>query len=223
MDALILVAVLTLNVLISIWNCYAVGSAWKDTMAMGGWFNKTILWSAVIQSGIGFSMPILIILAYIAQVVLTGGAEPTLTPEEGRQMMKGIFSLWYVAVIFPILGSGLAIWAHSLREAYRRRDFASIATAGWNTFAQIHNTVSAVNNIGGALGDVGKLFGEALDGGGDDAKGKIAILVILITVTSLVAGFMIAFGLVRYFANRTQSRLEEYAEQGNLRQGRRYV
>lgn len=216
MDALILFAVLLLNVLISIWNCYAVGSAWKDTMTLGGWFNKTVLWSAVIQSGVGFSMPILIVLAYASSVFLTSGAEPTLSPEQAKEMMQSIFSLWYVAVIFPILGSGLAIWAHSLREAYRRRDFASIATAGWNSYAQIHNTVSAVNNLGGALGNVGELFGSALGGKGD-GKGKVAILVILLVVVSLVAGFMIAFGLVRYFANRTASRIEEYAQGGLAR------
>ncbi len=216
MDALILFAVLLLNVLISVWNCYAVGSAWKDTMAMGGWFNKTVLWSAVIQSGVGFSMPILLVLAYGSSVFLTSGAEPMLTPEEAKEMMQAIFSLWYVAVIFPILGSGLAIWAHSLREAYRRRDFASIATAGWNSFAQIHNTVSAVNNIGGALGNVGELFGKALEGKGD-GKGKVAILVILLVVIAIVAGFMIAFGLVRYFANRAESRIEEFAASGMAR------
>jgi formate/nitrite transporter FocA (FNT family) len=216
MDALILFAVLLLNVLISVWNCYAVGSAWKDTMAMGGWFNKTVLWSAVIQSGVGFSMPILLVLAYGSSVFLTSGAEPMLTPEEAKEMMQAIFSLWYVAVIFPILGSGLAIWAHSLREAYRRRDFASIATAGWNSFAQIHNTVSAVNNIGGALGNMGELFGKALEGKGD-GKGKVAILVILLVVISIVAGFMIAFGLVRYFANRAESRIEEFAASGMAR------
>lgn len=216
MDALILFAVLLLNVLISVWNCYAVGSAWKDTMTLGGWFNKTVLWSAVIQSGVGFSMPILIVLAYGSSVFLTSGAEPTLSPEQAKEMMQSIFSLWYVAVIFPILGSGLAIWAHSLREAYRRRDFASIATAGWNSFAQIHNTVSAVNNLGGALGNVGELFGKALEGKGD-GKGKVAVLVILLVVVSLVAGFMIAFGLVRYFANRAESRIEEYAASGMAR------
>ena len=221
MDALILFAVLAINVLISIWNCYAVGSAWKDTMAMGGWFNKTILWSAVIQSGVGFSMPILIILAYIAQAILTNGEKPTLTPEEGRQMMQGIFSLWYVAVIFPVLGSGLAIWAHSLREAYRRRDFASMATAGWNTFAQISNTISAANNLGGALGDVGKLFGDLVGKG--DSKSKVATLAIAIAILSIVAGFLIAFGLVRYFASKTTSRIEEYANQNRVSGGRGYA
>ena len=211
MELLLLVGVLVLNVLISIWNCYAVGTAWKDTMTLGGWFNKLVLWSAVIQSGVGFSMPILLGLAYGSVTYLTTGAEPTLTPAEGAEMMQAIFSLWYVAVIFPILGSGLAIWAHSLRVAYQRRDFASIATAGWNTFAQIHNTVSAVRNLGGALGNVGELFGKGLGNKGD-GKGKLVILIVLLVVVSLVGGFMIAFGLVRYFANRAQSRIEEYAE-----------
>lgn len=211
MEILLLVGILVLNVLISIWNCYAVGTAWKDTMAIGGWFNKLVLWSAVIQSGVGFSMPILFMLSYGSVAFLTSGAEPMLSPEMGAQFLREIFSLWYVAVILPILGSGLAIWAHSLRVAYQRRDFASIAVAGWNTYAQIHNTISAVNHLGGALGNVGELFGKALGGRGD-GKAKLAILVVLLVVISLIGGFMIAIGLVRHFARKAESRIEQYAE-----------
>ncbi len=210
MDTLLLVGILLLNVLISVWNCYAVGSAWKDTMTMGSGFNKLVLWSAVIQSGVGFSMPILLGLTFGSMAFLTSGVEPTLTPQEAKEVISAVMNLWYVAVIFPILGSGLAIWAHSLRIAYQRRDFASIATAGWNSFAQIHNTVSAVNNLGGAFGNIGEFFGKAFSGS-SDGKGKVGILVILLVVLSLVGGFMIAFGLVRYFAKSTGSRIEEYA------------
>lgn len=211
MDGLLLFGIIILNVLISIWNCYAVGTAWKDTMAIGGWFNKLVLWSAVIQSGVGFSMPILIGLALGTTSYLTTGEKPAMTPAEAQLFMESIYSLWYVAVIFPILGSGLAIWAHSLREAYRRRDFSSIAAAGWNSFAQIHNMVSAANNIGGALGNVGELFGTVLGGKGD-GKGKLAILVVVIVIIALVAGFLIALGLVRYFARTSESRIEAYAQ-----------
>lgn len=209
MDGLLLCGVLLLNVIISIWNCYAVGSAWKDTMAFGGAFEKLILWSGVIQSGVGFSMPILIVLSWIATTILTGGTEPTLTPAEAQEFMQAIFSLWYVAVIFPILGSGLAITAHSIRVAYHRRDFGSIAVAGWNSFAQIHNTISAVNNLGGAFGNIGELFGKALSGKGD-GKGKLAILALILVVASLASGFLITFALVRHFAKTTVSRIEEY-------------
>lgn len=189
-----------------------VGTAWKDTQAFGSTFDKVVLWSAVIQAGIGFSMPILLGLSYASIAYMTSGAEPYISIEEGKQFMEWLFSLWYVAIIFPALGSGFAIWAHSLRVAFKRRDFGSIAAAGWNSFAQIHNTISAVNNLGGALNNVGSLFSSLGDSKGD-GKGKLAVLAIVLVVLSLVAGFMIAFGLVRYFANKTESRIEEYAKE----------
>lgn len=204
MDALLLIGLLLLNVLISIWNCYAVGSTWKDTMAAGSGFDKLLLWSGAIQSGVGFSMPILVGLTVTAVPFLTSGAEPTLSPEEGKAMMKAIFSLWYLAVIFPILGTGLAIWAHSIRMAYKERSIGSFAVAGWNTFAQVSNTLDALENVGPAFGTVGEFFGDALKGNGD-AKGKAAILAILIVVIALVGGFMIAFALIRMFARRAES------------------
>lgn len=218
MDNLLLILILILNVAISIWNCYAVGVAWKDVQTMGSGFDKLLLWSGIIQSGVGFSMPILLGLAYGSVAFLTNGESPVLTPDQGQQVLKAIFSLWYVAVIFPILGSGLAIWAHSVRAAYERRDFASIATAGWNTFAQIHNTIDVFQNIGGALGNVGDLFSGALEGDSDDAKGKVIIVVILIVLVALVGGFMIAFGLVRHFSRTSESRIEAHAR--DLRSGR---
>lgn len=215
MNELLLVAILCLNVLISVWNCYAVGTAWKDTMAMGGWFNKLVLWSAVIQSGVGFSMPILIGLTYGSVTYLTTGEKPSMTPEEAQQLIKWITSLWYLSVIFPILGSGLAIWAHSLRVAYQRRDFSSIANAGWNSYAQISNTMSAMKNIGFAFEDVKDIFSALADSGSSSnkSKAKPAALAVVLVIISLFAGFLIAFGLVRYFASQTQSRLEQYGRE----------
>lgn len=208
MDLLLLIGIIVLNVLIGVWNCYAVGTAWKDTMALGGWFNKLLLWSGVIQSAVAFSLPVLLALAWGTLTYLSAGEKPEITPEDARVVMQGIFSLWYVAVIVPILGSGMAIWAHSLRMAYQRRDFSSIAVAGWNSFAQIHNTISAVNNLGGAIGDVGKLFTLGAKG---DGKNKLPILVIVLVIISLLSGFILAFGLVRYFAKHSTARIEEYA------------
>ncbi|MBM3261116.1 hypothetical protein FJY93_01720 [Candidatus Kaiserbacteria bacterium] len=218
MEMLLLIGLLALNVAISWWNCYAVGVSWKDVMAMGNWFDKTILWSGVIQSVVGFSMPILLVLAYGAVAVLTSGQPPYLTLEEGRQFMDGIFSLWYLAVIFPVLGSGLAIWAHSLRAAYQRRDFASIATAGWNTYAQISNTLNAYQHVGGAFNSVGQLFSGVLSSK-DSGKAKLAFLALIIVVLALVAGVIITFTLVRHYMSTSQSRLEEYGETLSRKRG----
>jgi len=199
------VILLIVNVLISLWNTYAVGTAWKDTMAFGNKFDKALLWSGVIQAGVGFSMPILIGLAYVAVSIATSGDAPKFTPEEGQQLLQGIFSLWYLAVIFPILGSGLAIWLHSLRLAFKRKDFTSIAVLGWNTVAQVSNTISAINNIGKAFGDIKGMFKF-------DNKGGLAAIAVPVVLAALAGGFFVAFALVRYFANKTESRLEEYAE-----------
>lgn len=208
MDMLLLACILVLNVVISVWNCYAVGQVWNDVKLIGTTFDKVLSWSAIIQSAVGFSMPILLLLAWICVSVLTSGQEPAFSPEEAKVFMEAIFNLWYLAIIFPVLGTGLVIWAHSVRMAYQRRDFASIASAGWNTFAQVHNTISAFNNVGGALGNIGDFFGSALSGKGD-GKEKGAILVVLLVILALVAGFVIAFSLVNYFANRSASVVEQ--------------
>lgn len=220
MDNLLLVLILCLNVFISIWNCYVVGTAWKDTMFAGSGFDKALLWSGAIQSGVGFSMPLLLFLAWAISAYLTSGEEPYLSVAEAQQMMEWIGSFWYVAVILPILGSGLTIWIHSVRNAIQRRDFASIATASYNSFAQIYNTVSAFRNLGGALGNVGELFG-ALGNSKGDGKGKLALVCLIIVIMALVGGFMIAFGLIKYFASKTQSCTEKYLEDNNFSPHRR--
>ena len=212
-DILILVAILAINVAISVWNCYVIGTAWRDVQALGSGFDKLILWSALVQSGVGFSMPILLGLAFMANALLTAGADPTLTAEEGRLMLEWIFSLWYVAIIFPILGTGLVIWLHSIRVALERRDFTSIAAAGWNSFAQIHNMYSAWQNVGPAMGNVGEIFSALGSSKGGDARGKVAVLVIAIVILALIGGFMMAFGLVRYFMSRHTSRIEQHANE----------
>lgn len=209
MNTTTLTLIILLNVAISIWNCYAVGTAWKDTMSIGGAFNKLLLWCGVIQSSVGFSLPILLGLTWTSVTYLSGGEKPYLSPMEVEEVWEVVMNLWYVAVIFPILGSGLAIWAHSLRVVYQRRDFGSFATAGWNSYAQIHNTVSAIQNLGGAFGNIGEFFSKALGGKGD-SKEKLVILVLMLVILSIVGGFMIAFALVRHFAAETESRIEEY-------------
>jgi hypothetical protein len=91
MEALLLILLLVLNVVISVWNCYAVGTAWKDVQAFGGTWDKVLAWSGIIQSGVGFSMPVLLVLAYGSVSYLTGSAH--LTPEEGQEVLQSIFSL----------------------------------------------------------------------------------------------------------------------------------
>lgn len=198
MNTFWLVLILILNVGISWWNCYAVGSAWKDTKVFGNWFDKALLYSAALQSVAGFSIPILLALTWITTAWVGSGDQPKLSPAEIKQVWEGVFSLWYVGMIVPIVGTGFIIWAHSVRVAYQRRDFASIGVAGYNSVAQINNTISMFNNLGPALEGVGGLFKG-------DSKNTLPLLVILLVLVALLSSVLLTVHLIQYYARKAPS------------------
>lgn len=189
---------LALNIAIATWNCYVVGVSRQVVRAQGGAFLRFVLWSAKFQAGIGFSMPLLILFAFLATAWLTTGEEPKLTPEEAKQFMKAIFDLWYVAIIIPLLGTGLAITIHSVKSALERRDFASVGSAVYNVGAQLHNTWGAIQHTGEAASEVGEFVSETLSKSRD---GRVFILFLLLAAVafSLIGGFMIATWLTNCF------------------------
>ncbi len=97
-----------------------------------------------------------------------------------QRFIEATFNLGYVMIIFPIIGSGLAIWAHSVVVAYRERSAASIGIAAWNTFAQAYNIYGAFRG----LPDILKSLGSFLKGG--DSKTKA----IQIAIASLALGIL---------------------------------
>lgn len=191
-----------LNVAIAWWNCYAVGSVWRDTKAFGSTFDKALAYSAAIQSIAGFSVPILLGLTWLATAYLQTGDTPS-EPETIAAIWQGVFSFWYLAVIIPVVGSGFIIWGHSMKVAYQRRDFGSIATASWNTFAQAHNTIGMINN----LGPVGDAFAGAM-------KNKdlaVPALVIGLVLVSLLGSVLITVLLIQHYSRKTDARVDQMA------------
>ncbi len=188
------------NIAIAWWNCYVVGKSWDVVKHHGSAFERILMWCGAVQSTVGFSIPILIGLAFTSVSFLTAGGMPYMTQEEAQIFMEGIFSLWYLLVIFPILGSGLLIWIHSVREAIKRRDAASIATAAWNTYANVSNFANATGGTGYALGGVGKAFS-----GGSNRNGKGAgiLILIMIAIVALLAGALITAMLIQRYRRQT--------------------
>jgi uncharacterized membrane protein (DUF485 family) len=74
--------------------------------------------------------------------------------------VNGGLALGYIVLVPGFLFAGFFIWVDSMIQAYQRRDFASIGTAAWNTFAQIHNTYGAMKGMPEAFKSVGKAFGK---------------------------------------------------------------
>lgn len=209
MEMLLLFGLLLLNFGISWFNAWSVGRSWADSKAIGGWV-RFMVWCGAIMSAAGFTWCYLIILAFIAGA--TGLLE--------YQYVKAALELGYVVIILPVLGSGLAIWIDSVTTAWRRRDAVSIGVAGWNTFAQAHNTYEAVSMLPGIFESLGEVFSG---GDSDDVKGKALILVLLLVVLALCGGVFTTVAIVRATARKYSYRtIDSLGAEHQERRSRRY-
>lgn len=194
MNELMLLGLLVLNFAISFWNAYASGAYLTESKLIGGW-SRVMVWSGLIMSACGFTWVYLCLLTMIAV------AGKWLSPEWGLIMFK----LGYLIIVLPMLGSGLAIWIDSLVKAYRQRSFGSVAVAGWNTFAQAHNTWEAAKHAPGFLSDVLKAFSGK--GGKKDKNAAGALLVILLVILAVAGGAITTACIARWADRRVAVKL----------------
>lgn len=177
---------LFVNLGISWWNARVVGLDWVESKFIGGYV-RFMCWMGWLMSALGFTWCYVLMLSLLAH-----GSGYI----DAREMQAAI-SLGYVVVIPGILVSGLFIWIDSVVIAWRQRDLPSIATAAWNTFAQVHNVSSAVSGIGPAFKSIGGLFSDADE---DEAKIGAIIVVVLIVVAAVAGGFVTTELIRRHYA-----------------------
>lgn len=177
---MILAFIILLNVGISFLNARACGQAWDESRRLGGWLHF-VTWSAFAQSAIGFSM------AYVA-VLGTGLAAAGVLPPKAQ---AALFGLWYLAVIFPLLGTGIALTIQSWIVAYRERSLLSMGVAGWNTYAQVENVSGAMSGVSQALGMVGNVF----DSDDEAQTTAVKVAVVLAAAVSVGLGAVTAWGI----------------------------
>src|ERR1700704_1567939 len=148
MGILLISGLLLLNFAISAFNAWICGLSWYETERNGG-FPRFMNWMGAIMSGCGFTWVYLIILAFLVSAIHW-------LP---MTYVEAMLNLGYLIIIIPILGSGFAITVQSIIVAWRRRTLANVGVAGWNSFAQIYNTVQAISLIPKAFQGVMKVFG----------------------------------------------------------------
>src|SRR2546423_9741851 len=129
MNVLMIVLVWLLNFAISTWNAYAVGKAWVEARAAGGW-PRIMCWSGAVMSASGFTWCYLILLALAAYHF--GVISET--------QVAVALNLGYVLLIPGILLSGLMITLDSWARAFRRGGFLNYGVAVYTTYAQPHKT-----------------------------------------------------------------------------------
>jgi hypothetical protein len=193
MSTLLIVFFWFLNFGISWWNSYACGRCWAETKAVGGW-RHFMAWMGAIMAASGFTWCIMLPLVLGANQLGFLNAEAT----------KVTFELGYILIVPGILFSGLMITLDSWAQAFRQGGVLNYGVAAYNTYAQIHNTLSAIETFGTALKDVGSFF-EGVSSGDSDSEnggGIVVLIVVALLAISVAAGVILTTVIIRKTAAR---------------------
>lgn len=192
-----------LNFVISCINAMGCGVTWNETKYVGGTAHF-MNWMGAIMSASGFTWCYTILLAFAGTQINIEAADHTMQPLLTDQWVQGLLEIGYLVVIFPIIGSGIAITINSWAAFWRRRTFGNGAVAGWNTFADVYNITHAVSEVPSAFSHLGSLF----EGKGD----KRGVLVIVLAAVALFGGILTTYTIVTLTADGVRkNRSLEYA------------
>lgn len=198
-----LVLYLVLTLIISTFNAWSCGKGWIDAKLIGG-MARLMEWCGAIMSAIGFTLVYLIVVAYAAG---PDGAN-WLSPQRVNQML----SLGYLAILPPLLGTGLAITVQSWAHFWRRRTFGSGAIAAYNTYAQLSNMYNAYMEAPNAWKEVKNFFSD--DDDPADAGSLIAFLCFVIAVAGGIVTTAIIIHIVSANVAREVRDRAAFARQG---------
>lgn len=179
-----------LNLVISAFNAWSCGRSWTETRVLGGW-PRFMAWMGATMSAVGFTWCYAVVACFVG--VSTG----KLTPEQAQL----VFELAYLAIIFPAIGSGLAITIQSWVHFARERNWSNAGLAIYNTFAQGMNMYDAVQHAPGVWDHASK----ALFSKDSDEKGSGLILALAALV--LCAGILTTALIIRTVAGARETEL----------------
>lgn len=190
MELLLLLAILVLNFFISWSNAKSVGRYWSESKEVGGSFRVSVI-IGYIMAIAGFTMVYGYILLLIAPPLLQNFN--VLTAEQSLVFAQLAADLIYLFTVITIVPTGFWIWFNSMKNFWENKTLSNGLTAGYNTYAQLHNTISAARNAPSAL----KRVTNTLFDDDDDSEGKIAILAILIVVLAILSGYFTASAIMK--------------------------
>lgn len=198
-----------LNFVISWFNASSVGTVWDSTKARGG-APHFMSWMGAVMAASGFTWCYLIVIGLLCSVLPMSmfiEAEEGAAPVTGMLLdgasLEAFYNLGYMVIILPILGSGFAItvqaWRAIARKKASARTAGDYAIVGWDTFAQVSNTYSALRNVPGALDSIGGFFDSGSSGSSSsgDKDDWAVLLVVALVVFSVGAGILTTYSIIQ--------------------------
>ena len=191
MAIFLLVLALALNFIISWANANYVGRYWSESKEVGGSFRVYIV-VGYIMAIAGFTMVYGYILLLISPLFLQMAKVDQETILMFEQLASDLIYLFCVITMIP---TGFYIWIRSLKNFWEKKTLANGLTAGWNSYAQIHNTISVARNAPSALGRVVK----ALFGGKGKKKDNTVIVLcaVFVLILAIFGGYFTASAIMK--------------------------
>ncbi len=188
----LLLLLLGLNFFISWRNSITVGRMWSESKVIGGSI-RVLAIAGYIMAICGFTMVygclLLLAIGYI------GPSIPALANYPLEDVLYLASDMLYVLIVTFLLPTGFIIWYDSMVKLWRNRTLEHGFVTGWNTYAQIKNTVNAARNIPGALSRISK----ALFGGKSKKKGNtvVVLLAVFIIIIVVCGGWLTASAIMK--------------------------
>lgn len=191
MSTILLVLMLALNFVISWANANYVGRYWSESKAIGGSFRVYIV-IGYIMAIAGFTMVYGYILLLISPFFMQLA---NVKPETILMFQQLASDLIYLFCVVTIIPTGFYIWIRSLQNFWENKTLSNGLTAGWNSYAQIHNTISAARYTPNAINRVA----DALFGGKSKKKGNtiIVLLAIFVLIIAILGGYFTASTIMK--------------------------
>ncbi len=155
-----LALVLVLNFVISCWNAFVSGMYWTEKRDLPAHI-RFLIWCGAAMAVIGFFIVYAVVIVFVTQQIHAFEflakvfLKRALEPEEVTLIVQNVFDLANSLIIVPLLGIGAAITAHSLSQAWKRKDALSIGVAAYNSFAMVHNVTTAARVLPKAIASLG--------------------------------------------------------------------
>ncbi|MCQ2418989.1 MAG: hypothetical protein MJ085_04300 [Clostridia bacterium] len=196
MDAFLILLVLGINFALSWLNARNVGMYWTESKQIRGGFRAYVLCGYILAIA-GFTMVYDFVLMLIFNAILRGSDA---NPQTIAQLRDLNHSLLIIFSLFTILPTGFFVTGFTTKGAFVKRTTSYFLNAGWDSFAQIHNTVTISRNAPSAIGKVfGFFFGKDRDSDdSDDVKSKIVgFVAVLILILALLGGYFTASAIMK--------------------------
>ena len=196
-----LILLLVLNFIISWSNAKCCGRYWSESKVTGGWFRFNVI-IGYIMAIAGFTMVygsiLLLLLPYVLPLI------PAFENIDMTALLQLSSDLLYILVATAVIPTGFFIWFQSLVTFWKHKTLGNGLTAGWNTYAQIRNTVNAARELPSAFGRVTEAF---FGGKKKKSETMIVLIAIFVVILAILGGYFTASSIMKK-ADREYDALE---------------